>query len=257
MTEFEPTLEWDLSGRCAYDMDLPSCDSACPDLTVPARLGGYDGIAGSALSLVEARNESAYRCSIYLTDNYIDLGNFSESCVRDLSYCTQGFTMALWVKVNSSENSGNSDNYLLSSSAVNVNYQPGDLSTPSLAVTVFDDQQWKVETTNFPDDSWFHLAFTFTSTDGLSVYINGLLQGSDSSAETLSDTLIGDSLGFIIGADVNDRESSQKRISASLADLRIFFRSFTDERMLLLHAGRLYRTLSKCPPTSRDFTAKV
>ncbi|XP_071836091.1 uncharacterized protein [Apostichopus japonicus] len=234
--EFEPTLEWDLSGRCAYDMDLPSCDSACPDLTVPARLGGYDGIAGSALSLVEARNESAYRCSIYLTDNYIDLGNFSESCVRDLSYCTQGFTMALWVKVNSSENSGNSDNYLLSSSAVNVNYQPGDLSTPSLAVTVFDDQQWKVETTNFPDDGWFHLAFTFTSTDGLSVYINGLLQGSDSSAETLSDTLTSDSLGFIIGADVNDRESSQKRISASLADLRIFFRSFTDERMLLLHA---------------------
>ena len=110
-----PTLEWDLSGQCSYDTgDKDTCDVGCEDLSVAPQIGSVKGTVLKRETLADAWSTHSQTCVTYLEgDNYINFGEFRDTCIGNPQLCTNGFTVAFWVKFVHSSNTG--DRYILTS----------------------------------------------------------------------------------------------------------------------------------------------
>ncbi|XP_038069862.1 uncharacterized protein LOC119739102 [Patiria miniata] len=118
-----------------------------------------------------------------VSDQWLALGDFADTCVSDPSLCPDGITFALWVKVHRPVSVGDTSFAFIFSTGGQSSrgcalYQHGG---NRLRATVADGRrEWIVEVKFVSnDDHWVHLAISWRQSLGLVLYIDGNTHGRD------------------------------------------------------------------------------
>ncbi|XP_030831830.1 uncharacterized protein LOC578898 [Strongylocentrotus purpuratus] len=153
----------------------------------------YNAIPGLAVQ----QNYSIAGNSIWTrfngTDDCIDFGDFSGSCFSDPSLCTDGFAMAFWIRLTEDEIKESGPVYIMSSGMPDARGFGIYREARKITVQVNDGSTtFTVELNNLmPADLWKNLGFAWSSTVGLSVFLDRARVGKDPSGSStgLSDVL--------------------------------------------------------------------
>ena len=215
------------------------------DKTVPATDGSIQGIAKSTPVLASARNGAKHRCSMSLENNYVEFSQtFDESCLYNPSLCTQGFTVAFWVKVAAS-GVVDETTYIFSSAGLQLSVSDASSAGSSSAsstnlqitATVEDDFSYSVSNDTVPDSQWLHVAVTYKRGKGLRLYFNGdeaaSLAGTSQSASSISETLT----NVYFGGDYVNATASAHDVAITLSDFQVYFRRLSTLDAKLLYLG--------------------
>ncbi|XP_072169938.1 LOW QUALITY PROTEIN: uncharacterized protein [Diadema setosum] len=236
----QPSLEWDMSGRCWYDSgDILDCSSPCPDGTITATNSDMYGVLGYNATLASARDGAEHKCALKLDSNHLDLGDLEESCLYNPRLCTQGLSMALWLHL---EASGTVDEttYIVSSSGLEVslsNIASGGSGVDlQLTVKVQDDYEYEVSNDTIPVSEWFHVAITYKRDRGLRLYMDGELVASQDSSQQSSSTPSAVK-NVYIGGHFSSSSQSGYDVIATVSDLQVFFKRLSTMDAKLLYLG--------------------
>ena len=236
-----PSLEWDLGGRCAHNNDeLQVCNVGCEDQTVQPQTGGYVGTALKRVDLADAFATSNHMCLTYLDGtNYINFGQFRETCIGNPALCTEGFTIAFWVKYTHSENDG--DRYMMSSTQAALDGRGMHIKTldgSTMYVAVIGSYEYTVSYTSIPNNEWFYLTMVYDHNTGVYLYYDGVLKASDTSAATPASTAMDDNGYFVLGAPSHRLGIEAERMIGSFSDLKIFYRALRGLDVKVLYDGK-------------------
>jgi len=105
-------------------------------------------------------------------DSGILIDGLTETCVLDLKTCTDGFTIAFWIRWKEWDNDYE---YIVSSSWFNIKHFTEDTAP----VEVWDgSNSWRIfHTRNMTlATEWQFYTMSWSSSEGLKIYINGLMK---------------------------------------------------------------------------------
>ncbi|XP_078613476.1 uncharacterized protein LOC144883101 [Branchiostoma floridae x Branchiostoma japonicum] len=241
----DPDFYWDLSGGCSItDRQRAPCTDMCSSSTIYANVGLRSGRASGVLQTIPGPD--GRHCAVSLTASLkqsIDLGNFRATCISHHGLCGQtGFTVSVWLKIPKEANNGRV--YLLSSggqtgsargfSVYATGNQYSYIPSNKFILTVYlkhKDLAWRVDTSEVPDNTWFHLAFTWTRALGTRVYVNGNLVGQGFGRPTGFSQNHGNT-NLVLG---RSNQKEQFHATAAFSNLKIFTRELTASHIALLH----------------------
>lgn len=223
--DFTPSMEFDMSGRCSYDTDIKSCNDTCSEKVVPATHGTMTGTLKVTPTLADARDGAEHRCAVSLHQNYVDLGDQSESCLYDPTLCKQGLTLSFWTKL-TPENTVDETTAIISSAGVEVSVSR-DSSDLQLNVALNDDFYYSLSNDSIPESEWFHVMITYKRGNGLHLYLNGELATSQDTSSTAAPALSESLTNVYLGGDYENATLSAYDVDVVLSDLQIFYRRFS------------------------------
>ena len=240
-----PSLEWDLSGQCMYDTGdkLDSCGLGCIDRLIPPKQGGWIGTAENRVNLTDAWSTAGHKCLTKLgVENFINFGEMKETCIGDPTLCTDGFTVAFWVKFKHSGNTG--ERYLISSS--NAGWEGRGFhitfindAAVSMDIGITGQYNYTASyTSTIPDDSWFYITFVYFFNAGIHLYFDASKKTYDTSAATPDFTAMDDFGFLVLGAPSHRLNVQGERLNGYFSDLKIFFRPLSDIDVQVLYDGR-------------------
>ncbi|XP_062614011.1 uncharacterized protein LOC134275752 isoform X2 [Saccostrea cucullata] len=108
---------------------------------------------------------------------YLDLGNNGDKCMGNLKKCKNGLTISLWIKARKLQDG----TYFLSSPSNTLSYEYGQL----VARFFMDGKMWEVSTPNVKADRWQQVVMSWSSTNGVELYLDGVKQSSTSTWSSL------------------------------------------------------------------------
>lgn len=116
-------------------------------------------------------------------DAWLKLGHFTNRCLGEPALCEDGLTVSFWIKYHKLNGPLQ---YFMGTSGTEEGYR-GFLVYQDFRRDTEDHLTIKVENSTLlwersfyaPRDTWVHVMFTWDSTEGLSIYSNGILAGKD------------------------------------------------------------------------------
>jgi len=159
----------------------------------------FRGFKGRVLTL----NDKDGQCSANQFPS-VDLGPFTGECSADPTLCTNGITISFWLKMEQnaiakmkSLQKGFNEFYVWASGGLQIKnrgyavvYQDNGFELHLQHSTGFH----VIKMTSFVYSKWFHISFTWSATEGLRYYQDGVLSGSSTSSsqtfEASSQTLM-------------------------------------------------------------------
>ncbi|KAI8503898.1 hypothetical protein Bbelb_179660 [Branchiostoma belcheri] len=226
----DPDFHWDLSGGCSVTSRQQSpCGDMCTSKTIYGNVGLRSGQASGVLQTIPGPD--GRHCAVSLSASLkqsVDLGDFRATCVSHHGLCSQkGLTVSVWLKI---PKTGSARGFSVYATGNQYSYIP----TNKFVLTVYlkhRDLAWRVDTSDIPDNTWFHLAFTWTRALGVRVYVNGNLVGQGFGKPTGFSQNHGNT-NLVLGRS-NQRE--QFHATAAFSNLKIFTRELTASHVALLH----------------------
>lgn len=124
---------------------------------------------------------SATRAGVCPTADGVDFGSYRFQCLGDLSSCARGMTIKFWFKPTATPFDDN--RILVMSNGGHLAYSEGFYVsrkwTDQYSVGVSKaDRAWKVDF-RLLSEAWVHMMITWAEAQGLTVYIDGFIQGTD------------------------------------------------------------------------------
>ncbi|XP_063951327.1 uncharacterized protein LOC135153166 isoform X1 [Lytechinus pictus] len=182
---FSGSLYW------SFDTFNETGDSSYPNQNV--NMSMYNAIPGLAVLQNYSISGNSIRTRFNGTDDCIDFGDFTGSCYSDPSLCTEGFAMSIWIRLTEDEIKESGPVYIMSSGLPDARGFGIYRETRKITVKVNDGSTtFSVELNNLmPADLWKNLGFAWSSTHGLSVFLDRARVGNDPSGSStgLSDVL--------------------------------------------------------------------
>ncbi len=167
-----------------------------------------EGINGSLVStnemqlpyiISDAKRGNSLRIS---PDNWINLGHQGGRCLGNIVYCTEGFSLATWI--NSLDDVWRAVFTNIDLVGVNTGVQVAlhlFSGKVKCKADVYDGiSKWSAigDTLSHSPNQWHHIALTWHTTNGLTVYIDGIMEGNSTTplvemllSSQTSDVLIG------------------------------------------------------------------
>ncbi|XP_046581985.1 LOW QUALITY PROTEIN: uncharacterized protein LOC124289408 [Haliotis rubra] len=140
-----------------------------------------------------------------LSGSFADLGAFPHWCAGNVSICNNGFTVAVWIKpsaanaeaknivvISNGGHAADGDGYYVTQVYGNQ-YEAG---------VKYGGNVWKVKF-SLTSDEWVHLALSWSSSLGLTVYVDGLVENAETSVD-VRDAATSDYVGeygIVVGLD--------------------------------------------------------
>ena len=164
-------------------------------------------------------------------NGFINLGNFSNTCLGKPSLCKYGMTVSLWLKYKLSQKR----QYFLGTGGSDIR-QPGFVvyqdahsnGSDFIAVSVrTSDAVWTTHIT-LAWDTWTHVLFSWSPRDGLSVYTNGTLAGSSKTFSKRTSSMQNSNTSFMLGRANNDDNKLSK---ATYDELAIWYLVLTEKEV--------------------------
>lgn len=122
---------------------------------------------------------------------YLDIGDFTRSCLGNTEYCNDGLTGSMWINFRSLHENAY---YLSSGGGLRIYHSGGKLWT----VLERSGKRWEVGVPNLKTDDWYFLEYSWHPEKGLQVYLNNKLMGEARQSTTVpSSTASG---RFLIGS---------------------------------------------------------
>ena len=154
---------------------------------------------------------------------FVNFGDQRDLCVGNLDHCTNGFTVALWLRTSTQTGK----KFFISS---------GAQTTMSHGIAVYkhdgkvgstfktsSGQRWDAEGTFVLNPTtWYHMAVTWSLTSGLTMYVNGV-KVVEATVSTSTDS--GTSLrNLVLGRSNNvNQESYQFTAYGHYDDMRVYY----------------------------------
>ena len=139
-------------------------------------VGTYLGDIVGDVSMVQGKvNKALYTNGI---DQWVNMGKHRDKCLGNLTRCSKGFTMALWLKAHQdggNEYYINSGGHTSQSIGMTLLQQHGDL----VASFRNESMHWRADVTDFESQVWYHVALAWTGEKGVQVYLDGCLRQTD------------------------------------------------------------------------------
>lgn len=164
-------------------------------------------------------------------NGFINLGNFSNTCLGKPSLCRYGMTVSLWLKYRLSKQR----QYFLGTSGSDIQ-QPGFVvyqdahsnGSNFIAVSVrTSDAVWTTHVT-LPWDTWVHVLFSWNRNDGLSVYTNGTLAGSSKTFSRTASSIQNSNASLMLGKANSDYNKLSK---ATYDELAVWYLVLTEKEV--------------------------
>ena len=167
-------------------------------------------------------------------DQWVNLGNQRHNCRGDLTKCSNGFVMAMWIQMHSNDG----DKYCLSN---------GGQTQGSIGVAILlREKKFQIifrtvtQTWNVIYDkavslhTWYHMVLTWNIDSGGKVYINGIVVSHDQHGSgSDNDQRPNASVNFILG---NNNRGLRNPGEMTLDELRIWDALMDDQEILGLYA---------------------
>ena len=137
-------------------------------------VGSYSGILVGDIALVPGKvNKALFTNGI---DQWVNIGNHRDKCLGDLTRCTEGFVMALWLKPHLHDGKEfyvNSGGHSVHSVGMSLHCLNGDFITRFKNGTT----AWRIRISDIVSDVWMHVVLTWTRHASARIYLNGCLSG--------------------------------------------------------------------------------
>ena len=142
-------------------------------------LGTYFGTIIGDASLMKGKvNKALYTNGI---DQWVNVGNHRDKCLGNLSLCSKGFVMALWLNAHtrvtgrSIEIYINSGGHTMKSVGISLHQKEASLR----AAFRNDTKTWFAVISDFESHRWYHVVLAWSGERGLEFYLNGCLRKTD------------------------------------------------------------------------------
>ena len=142
-------------------------------------VGTYPGNNVGDVSLVQGKvNKALYTNGI---DQWVNIGNHRDKCLGNLTMCSKGFVMALWLKAHLDVSAGGNEYYINSgghtyqSIGMTLLQQNGDL----VASFRTESMHWRADVSGFQSQVWYHVVLAWSGERGEQVYLDGCLHQAD------------------------------------------------------------------------------
>ena len=142
-------------------------------------VGTYPGNIYGDVSLVQGKvNKALYTNGI---DQWVNIGNHRDKCLGNLTMCSIGFAMVLWLKAHQDVSAGGDEYYIKSgghtywSIGMSLMQHNGDL------VASFRNESihWRAQVTGFESRVWYHVVLAWAGESRVQVYLDGCLSQTD------------------------------------------------------------------------------
>ena len=143
----------------------------------------YPGnIVGSSVTLETGIVGKALR--IAAANSYVNLGPIRDNCFGFPDLCPNGYTLALWLK---RKQIGTSHNFYISNGgqtyiSYGITVHGSDSNTIGITVKT-TSKRWRIIQLTVPEGSWHHILFTWTESNGVYAYVNGIFDKMVTSPE--------------------------------------------------------------------------
>ena len=135
----------------------------------------------------------------------VNLGNQRHNCMGDLSKCTNGFVMAMWLQMHKYDDPGQyTDEYYISNGGQTKNaIGVALLMRERKMLTMFrtESRYWKnYYDQEFSLNTWYHVVLVWNTTFGSKVYVNGALRSHNLDGVSMDSNPNGNGhLDFMLG----------------------------------------------------------
>nr|XP_006818425.1 PREDICTED: low-density lipoprotein receptor-related protein 2-like [Saccoglossus kowalevskii] len=242
-----PNYHWELSGKCSSSDPDPVDCTGTPCATVYEMIQSRDGNIYDAapvnfypiqLTASPPAVVNRHLCSIYNdAQNILFLNDFNGECLSDVYLCPEGATISFWLNIDASVNNGT--RYIFSSGGQTAKSRgfavwttDGATSTSMVWAAIIRKDR---NTLNrhlssfdwFPQNTWFYLTVTFSTTNLGNIYVDGALQAPTQGTEEMTlDTY--DYTSLNLGGPNDDPSSMSERSISAVSELKIHYRELTE-----------------------------
>ncbi|CAH1772277.1 unnamed protein product, partial [Owenia fusiformis] len=186
-TEFPTTQEITTSSSLTLpvpDVHITFDADSVSGTTIMSTVGTIIGTLQSSPAFVSGKVGNAV--SFSGTGQRIDFGNQRGTCLGDLGNCASGHTMVFWFY---HATTLSATYYYISTGG-----QPNGAASHGVAVRFNLDntlgfyhstpanEQWATELNNIAVNTWYHVSVTWRATGGQNVYINGVLEATNTAS---------------------------------------------------------------------------
>ena len=137
--------------------------------------GTYSGTIVGNVSLVQGKvNNALYTNGI---NQWVNIGNHRDKCLGNLTRCSKGFVLALWLKAHQDVSGGGNEYYISSGGQTSLSIGMTLLQQNGNLLAVFRNESmfWSASVPDFESHLWYHVVLAWTGGRGLQVYFDGCL----------------------------------------------------------------------------------
>ena len=156
----------------------------------------------------------------------VDLGNQRHNCMGNLTMCTKGIAVAMWLRMHKYDDPGyyNDEYYFSNGGHTMKSIGIALLMRQKKLLAMFrtETRLWEIYYNNgFSLHTWYHVVLVWSATSGGYVYINGALGSHNQQGQPLDSNLNGNVyVNFVLG-DANDNPPNNPG-EMTLDELRIW-----------------------------------
>ena len=201
--------------------------------------GSVAGILNGDVELVTGKQRRA----LYTNglDQWVDLGNQRDNCMGDLEKCSNGFVMAMWLKMHRYHKPGTTDDEYYLTNGGHTKYSMGVVLLMRTKVFLVSfrtaSRYWYVTTTAHNTlYTWHHVVLTWDATNGGKIYTNGMLDGEERRAISYTSNRAGDTYTkFIVGCE--NMLPPRNAAEMTLDELRIWDAEMNEQEVWLMYVS--------------------
>ncbi|XP_052814372.1 uncharacterized protein LOC128241470 isoform X5 [Mya arenaria] len=147
---------------------------------------------------------------------YIDFGNFTDSCIGNVTKCSFGFTVAFWINFKDLY-----DNMYVMASGVS-GFSIFIYSKRLYANVQDGDRQWQTSVSNIQTGSWYFIEVTWEPISGLQIYMDRKLMASQKESSHEEVTSSNRNYDNLYLGRANTVMYSERYLSATVDDVHVF-----------------------------------
>ncbi|XP_070555708.1 adhesion G protein-coupled receptor E5-like [Ptychodera flava] len=274
-----PDHAWDFSGRSdAYAKQQPSACSGVSSTQIyendPVYKGPMTGTVeagGLAVTLVDTypsnQRQTDQSCAVMLEDDYVNFGVVSSVCLGDVSRCTSGFSLSMWLRYNLASNP-TTERFIFTTGGHTPSGRGFSVSVESIPdprivfqimtpATTSGYLKHLVYRTTFPDDTWFHAVFVYDNSSNVgTIYIDGLPASMHEETTDVPDDAF-TATDFYVGSPNDNSTSSEQRATVAISDLYVYYRTLDATEARDLHKCQNPGALPTTDPPSSTAPAST
>ena len=167
--------------------------------------GSVAGVLNGDVELVTGKQGRALHTNGL--DQWVDMGNQRDNCMGDLEKCSNGFVMAMWLKMHRYHKLGTTDDeyYLTSGGHTRASMGVVLLMRAKVFLVNFRtaSKYWQTTTTvQNTLHTWHHVILTWDASNGGKIYTNGMMDREERQGTSYTSNRAGDAYTkFIVGCE--------------------------------------------------------
>ena len=208
--------------------------------------GSVTGVVVGDVELVPGKQGNA----LYVNglNQKVNLGNQRHNCMGDLSKCTNGFVMAMWLQMHQYDDPGQyTDEYYITNGGHTKNAIGVALlmrERKMLAMFRTETRYWENSyDKDFSLNTWYHVVLVWNTTSGSKVYVNGALRIHNQGGMSLNNNQNSNGFSDFVLGD-NNGDATDKAGEMTLDELRIWNIVIDDQEVWKLYVADVMAWIS-------------